>query len=205
MKTISSITGRAVPVRGNDIDTDRIIPARFLRCVTFDGLGEHAFEDDRRQLRDQGKTHPFDEKRYAGAKVLVVNSNFGCGSSREHAPQSIARWGIEAIVGVSFSEIFSGNCVAMGLPILRVSVADSEAIQTVIEADPTVSLTVDVDARQVRAGSGPTAKIWNATIADGVRTQFLTGSWDATAELVAGIPQVRATAERLPYTKAFAG
>ncbi|MCK6475136.1 MAG: 3-isopropylmalate dehydratase small subunit, partial [Planctomycetes bacterium] len=168
---IKLLAGRAVPVRGNDIDTDRIIPARYLRCVTFDGLGEHAFEDDRRGLKAQGKTHPFDEARFAGAAVLVVNSNFGCGSSREHAPQAIAKWGIKAIVGVSFSEIFYGNCVAMGLPILRVTVADSEAIQALVEADPRVEVAVDVEALQVRVG----AKLFAAQMADGIRKQFVTG------------------------------
>ena len=199
MNDIRSISGRGIPVRGNDIDTDRIIPARFLRCVTFDGLGEHAFADDRKQLTAQGKTHAFDEKRFAGASVLIVNSNFGCGSSREHAPQAIAKWGIKAIVGVSFSEIFFGNCVAMGLPALRVSVADSEAIQTAIEKDPTQQVTVDVEKLQVRVGS----MTWNGQMGDGHRKQFLTGQWDATAELIAGLQQVKATASKLPYVSSF--
>ena len=200
MTIINQISGRGVPVYGNDIDTDRIIPARFLRCVTFDGLGEHAFEDDRKQLTEQGKTHPFDEARFKGANVLVVNSNFGCGSSREHAPQSLAKWGITAIVGVSFSEIFYGNCVAMGIPVLRVALADSEAIQTVIAADPSVIVTVDLEKSEIRAGS----KSWKGQIAEGVRKQFLTGAWDATTELIAGLDQVRQTAARLPYVRAFA-
>ncbi len=197
---ISQVSGRAIPVGGNDIDTDRIIPARYLRCVTFDGLGEHAFEDDRRQLTAQGKRHSFDDARFAGAKVLVVGGNFGCGSSREHAPQALAKWGIAAIVGVSFSEIFNGNCVAMGLPCVRVSVVDSEAIQSAVTADPTLVLTVDLTANEVRAG----ARSWRTNMGPGHRQQFLTGQWDATSELVAGLAQVRATANKLPYTSAFA-
>jgi 3-isopropylmalate/(R)-2-methylmalate dehydratase small subunit len=198
--TITLITGRAVPVRGNDIDTDRIIPARFLRCVTFDGLGANAFEDDRKQLKAAGKVHPFDEARFQGAKVLVVNANFGCGSSREHAPQALAKWGVQAIVGVSFSEIFFGNCVSMGLPILRVAMADSEAIQSAIEAEPTATVAVDVVKAEVRVGT----RTWKAQIAPGVQQRFTTGSWDATGELVDGLPQVAVTAAKLPYVRAFA-
>jgi 3-isopropylmalate/(R)-2-methylmalate dehydratase small subunit len=165
--TITQLSGRAIPVVGNDIDTDRIIPARFLRCVTFDGLGEHAFEDDRAQLKAQGKTHPWDEARFAGAAILVVNSNFGCGSSREHAPQALNKWGITAIVGVSFSDIFYGNCVAMGLPCLRVSVADSDAIQAAVSAQPGTVVTVDIDALEVRA-AGTT---WKGQMGAGHRHQ----------------------------------
>ena len=200
MSIIQTITGRAVPLRGNDIDTDRIIPARFLRCVTFDGLGEFAFEDDRKQLQAAGKTHPFDEARFKGAKILAVNSNFGCGSSREHAPQAIAKWGVTAIVGVSFSEIFYGNCVAMGLPILRVSVADSEAIQIAIEADPQIQVTLDLEKVTVNVGG----KAFAAQMPEGVRKQFLSGAWDATGELVAGAAAVSATAAKLPYVANFA-
>ena len=197
---VASVTGRAVPLRGNDIDTDRIIPARFLRCVTFDGLGAHVFEDDRKQLKEQGKTHAFDETRFHGARVLIVNSNFGCGSSREHAPQAIAKWGIVAIVGVSFSEIFFGNCVAMGLPCLRVSSADAEALQTLIEGDAKAEVTLDIGKGEVRCG----AKTVAAKMDDGPRQQFLTGQWDAAGELVAGIESVRKTAAKLPYVRAFA-
>lgn len=200
MSKITSLSGRAIPLRGNDIDTDRIIPARFLRCVTFDGLGAFAFEDDRLQLKAAGKIHPFDEARFQGAKVLVVNSNFGCGSSREHAPQAIAKWGINVIVGVSFSEIFYGNCVAMGIPVLRLSVADSEALQTLIEQQPTLEVTADLEKNQVRAG----ATVFTSQMPEGVRKQFLTGAWDATGELVAGAPDVKVTAGKLPYVSNFA-
>ncbi len=200
MSTITALSGRAVPLRGNDIDTDRIIPARFLRCVTFDGLGEFAFEDDRKQLTAVGKVHAFDEPRFKGAKILAVNSNFGCGSSREHAPQAIAKWGITAIVGVSFSEIFFGNCVAMGLPILRVSVADAETIQALIEADSLAVVAVDLEKLQVSVSG----KTFSAQMPDGVRKQFLSGAWDATGELVAGAAAVQATAKKLPYVSNFA-
>jgi 3-isopropylmalate/(R)-2-methylmalate dehydratase small subunit len=197
---ISSISGRGIPVRGNDIDTDRIIPARFLRCVTFDGLGAHAFEDDRAQLKAQGKLHSFDDARFAGAKVLVANANFGCGSSREHAPQAIAKWGVQAIVAVSYSEIFHGNCVAMGLPAVRVSQTDSEAIQSAIEADPAATVTVDIERMTVTVAG----RSFAAQLGDGPRKQFLTGAWDALGELVDGLPQVRQQATRLPYLNAFA-
>ena len=197
---ILSLSGRAIPLRGNDIDTDRIIPARYLRCVTFDGLGQYAFEDDRKQLKDQGKLHAFDDARFSGAKILVVNSNFGCGSSREHAPQAIAKWGITGIIGVSYSEIFFGNCVAMGIPCLRISAAAADALQGAIEADPALVVTLDVEKRQVRCGN----KTYAAEMADGQRQQFVTGAWDAMGELRAGADAVAATAKRLPYVSRFA-
>jgi len=197
--SITSITGRGVAVRGNDIDTDRIIPARFLRCVTFDGLGAHAFEDDRLQLAEQGKTHPFDDERFQGARVLVVNSNFGCGSSREHAPQAIMRWGIAAIVGVSFAEIFFGNNVALGVPCVSVSSADASALQDAIEADPQLELTVDVAAATVTAGELTV----QGSIPPGAQRMWITGQWDATGQLVDGLEAVRAKAEELPYVVGF--
>jgi 3-isopropylmalate/(R)-2-methylmalate dehydratase small subunit len=191
------IVGTAIPVRGNDIDTDRIIPARFLKCVTFDGLGAHAFEDDRAQLAAKGQTHTFDNPRFAGATVLLVNKNFGCGSSREHAPQAIMRWGkgIKAIVGESFAEIFFGNCVTLGVPCITVEEADIQKLMDAVETDPTTPVTVDVEALTVSAGS-VTVK---GTLAEGPRGAFLKGTWDSTAELLAAKDQIAATASRLPY------
>ncbi|HQF54480.1 MAG TPA: 3-isopropylmalate dehydratase small subunit [Fibrobacteria bacterium] len=200
MSEIKKISGTAVPVRGNDIDTDRIIPARFLRCVSFDGLGEHAFEDDRAQDKAKGKTHPFDDARFQGAKVLVSNSNFGCGSSREHAPQAIYRWGVRAIVAVSYSEIFYGNTVAMGMPCVHVSAADAEAIQSIVEADPKAEVVVDIEANTVTAAG----KTFSATVPEGPRKQFLTGGWDATSELLKDFEDIRSVARKLPYVNAFA-
>jgi len=193
------VDGRGVPVRGNDIDTDRIIPARYLRCVTFDGLGEHAFEDDRKQLAEQGRTHPFDDPRFKGAGILVVNRNFGCGSSREHAPQALVKWGIRAIVGVSFAEIFFGNNVAMGIPCVTAAADDVDRIQTAIEEDPHADLVVDIEHRQVHCGE----EIYDAHLPDGPREQFLSGGWDATAHLLEGLAEVRVRMQDLPYLNGF--
>lgn len=200
MSEIKRIQGTAVPVYGNDIDTDRIIPARFLRCVSFDGLGEHAFEDDRAGEKAKGRVHPFDDARFQGAKVLVANSNFGCGSSREHAPQAIYRWGVRAIVAVSYSEIFYGNTVAMGMPCVHVSPADSQAIQALVDADPKAEVEVDLEADAVRVAG----KTFAATVPEGPRKQFLTGGWDATSELLKDFGDIRAVAAKLPYVNAFA-
>ncbi len=197
------ITGHGIPVRGNDIDTDRIIPARFLKTVVFEGLGEHAFEDDRGQLREAGKTHPFDDPRYQGARVLFVNKNFGCGSSREHAPQAIVRWGkgIAAIVGESFAEIFFGNCVSLGLPCVTVDAGTAEALQSAVEKDPGVDIRVDLADKAVIAGG----RSYPFTMPDGPRTQLMEGRWDSTAELVGNRAQIKVTAARIPYFNGFSG
>ena len=198
MSEIHSVAGSAVPLLLDDIDTDRIIPARYLRCVTFDGLGEHAFEDDRKQ----DPSHPFNDDRFAGASILLAGRNFGCGSSREHAPQSLMRWGIKAIVAESFAEIFFGNCTTLGIP--AVTVDDVEALETIashIDGDPTMQLTVDLDAMELRDahGSCPVAMPPEAHEA------LTTGKWDSLAQLLANQQNVSKTAAGLPYLKAFAG
>ena len=192
---IANVTGSAVVVRGGDIDTDRIIPARYLRTVTFENLGEHVFEDDRAQ-----GDHPFDEERYQGASILLANANFGCGSSREHAPQALTRWGINAFVGESFAEIFYGNCIAMGLPCLRVPADDMQTLMAAVESDPAQELVVDLEARKVRYVGGAVA----ADIADGPREQFIKGNWDSLGQLLDAGDLIGETAGGLPYTNGFA-
>ena len=189
------ITVRGIPVTGNDIDTDRIIPARFLKAVTFETMGEHAFED----ARKQNPEHPFNSPAYKGASVLVVGQNFGCGSSREHAPQALMRWGIRAIVGGSFGEIFFGNCVILGIPCLRASQEDLEWLQKAVSRDPQASVAVDVEKQEVRFGD----RLIKATIPDAPRNQLVGGTWDSTAVLLEAGAAIESTAGRLPYVKGF--
>ena len=194
ISSVARIEGRAVPVRGNDIDTDRVIPARYLRCVTFDGLGEHAFEDDRK-----AGGHPFDDPRFQGASILVVNRNFGCGSSREHAPQSLMRWGIRAVIGESFAEIFRGNCTAMGIPCVTADGADVLLLMEAVEAEPGQAVVMDLRTNTVTYGD----RAVKVQIPNSARSQLLEGAWDATGQLLEGTAAVRATAARLPYVSGF--
>jgi 3-isopropylmalate/(R)-2-methylmalate dehydratase small subunit len=193
---VERVAGRACVLRGDDIDTDRIIPARYLRCVTFDGLGEHAFEDDRRQAKGD---HPLDVERFADARILVVGRNFGCGSSREHAPQALMRRGFGAFVGASFAEIFFGNCTALGLPCVTLAPADLARLMDAVEADPAQQVVVDLAARSVSCRAGSFA----AGIPDGVRGQLLEGSWNATSVLLEAGSAIEACAGRLPYLSGF--
>lgn len=196
------ITGKAISVRGNDLDTDRIIPARYLRCVTFDGLGEHAFEDDRMLLRDGGQVHPFDNPAFSEAELLFVNQNFGCGSSREHAPQSIMRWGrgIKAIVGESFAEIFYGNCKALGIPAVRVDAGAITKLMDLNESAPATEFVLDLDARTIAFGAESIA----IDLPDSIRKQLIEGTWDTLAELLTGRDSIADTTKRLPYWEHWA-
>ena len=192
---ISQIDGRAIPLRGDDIDTDRIMPARFLKAVSFDGLERHVFEDD----RAANPAHPFSDARFAGAAILVVNKNFGCGSSREHAPQGLQRHGIRAIVGESFSEIFQGNAGMMGMPCLVADRAAIDRLQVTVEQHPATEISVDIASGAVRAG---TISI-SASLPPAVRDAFLTGQWNPTAMLLDRFDEVKAVAKRLPYVAGF--
>jgi 3-isopropylmalate/(R)-2-methylmalate dehydratase small subunit len=197
---ISTVSGTAVAVRGDDIDTDRIIPARFLKCVTFDALGPAAFADDRAERAGSAAgLHPFDRPEHQGASILLVNRNFGCGSSREHAPQALMRWGIRAVVGESFAEIFYGNCLALGIPCLTADHNTMLAIQQAAEADSAASFCVDVDEPRLSAGE----QAWSLDLAAGPRQMLASGQWDATGQLLANGQALLATAQRLPYLSGF--
>ncbi len=197
-KAVTSVSGPAVPVRGNDIDTDQIVPARFLKEVTFDNMGEYAFYDVRRDDDGTLNDHPFN--RYTNASILVVNQNFGCGSSREHAPQALMRWGIDGLIGESFAEIFAGNCQALGLPTATVDHETVEWIMEQVEADPALELTIDVEAETVTVGD----ETVNVTINDSQREALLQGIWDTTALMKSYMDEVRQTANEVPYLNDFA-
>lgn len=194
---ITSVSGRAFALRGDDIDTDRIIPARFLKCVSFDALGAQAFADDRQELAG---AHPFDQPAHAGASILVVNGNFGCGSSREHAPQALMRWGIRAVVGVSFAEIFHGNCLALGIPCATASVDLILALQDAVSSDASAEWTLDLQDRQCRNASG---SAWDVGFDAGALEMLVSGRWDATSQLVARDAELRKTMAALPYFNGF--
>lgn len=195
MKEIQQVTGTGVPLLLDDIDTDRIIPARFLRCVTFDGIGEHAFEDDREQDAD----HPFNKDQFQNGSVLVAGRNFGCGSSREHAPQSLMRWGIQAIVAESFAEIFFGNCTALGIPAVCASKENLEKLAKIVEENPEAEITVDLNSRTVSQGSWS----FEVSIPDSASEALTTGKWDFMAQLLESDEQITKCASSIPYLNQF--
>ena len=194
-KVVNRVSGHGVPVRGNDIDTDQITPARYLKVVTFKGLGEAVFRDQRFDDDGEPKDHPFNEEQYQGANVLVVNSNFGCGSSREHAPQALMRWGIDAIVGESFAEIFAGNCLALGIPTVTADQETVRALQDYVEKYPDAEIEVDVAAETVRYDE----RTVEVTVDDAQRKALVDGIWDTTALMKANRNAVAETAASLPY------
>jgi len=191
--TITQIDGKCISLIGNDIDTDRIIPARFLKCVNFDSLGKSVFEDDRETLK--GK-HPFDLEENKNASILIVNSNFGCGSSREHAPQALMRWGIKAIIGESFAEIFYSNCIAIGIPCFTLSKKSIQIIQKYIDNK---SLFLEIDLKSSLAKSKDLN--FDLEIKESSRKMFLSGEWDATATLLENENLIEDKFKNLPYLK----
>ncbi len=191
--------GQAIVVRGDDIDTDRIIPARYMRSITFAGLEDHVFADARCTADGTPKDHPFNDARFEDASILMVNRNFGCGSSREHAPQALMRWGIRALVGESFAEIFFGNCVALGLPAVTAAPNDVAALMDAIELDPSHEVAVDLEAMTTTSRAG-TIRI---LMVEGARRQLLDGTWNAVQTLLSARDQILATAEHLPYVRGF--
>lgn len=196
---IRSVSGTTVVLEGHDIDTDRIIPARFLKHLTFDALGKHVFEDDRKQEHAQGNVHPFDAPDRAGAAILLTSKNFGCGSSREHAAQALYRWGVRAVVGETFGEIFRGNCGTIGLPCLSLSSEDAQEARKIAAADASATAEVDLVRGVFRIGD----REFPAEISPSLRDAFVSGTWDTLTELLKTSDEVAATAARLPYLNGF--
>jgi len=195
--SVEYVSGTGIPVRGNDIDTDQIIPARYLKAITFDGLGEFAFYDLRFDDDGEEKDHPFNEEQYRDANVLAVNANFGCGSSREHAPQALMRWGIDAIVGESFAEIFAGNCLALGIPTVTADHETIRELQDYVEKYPDAEIEVDVAAETVRYDD----RTVEVVVDDAQRKALVDGIWDTTALMKANRNAIAETAASLPYVE----
>ena len=194
-REIDRIEGAGIPLRGDNIDTDRIIPARFLKAITFDGLGDHVFEDDRAARSD----HPFSNPAYAGARILLVNDNFGSGSSREHAPQALKRWGIDACVGESFAEIFRGNSLAIGLACVTAPRGEIDSLMELVEGAPATRLVLSLAARALEAAGRRVA----IAVDDQMRDALLSGTWDATGLLLDDFDVVRGVASQVPYVRGF--
>jgi 3-isopropylmalate/(R)-2-methylmalate dehydratase small subunit len=198
---VTGVTGRGIPLAGNDMDTDRIIPARFMKCVTFDGLGEYAFHDARFDEEGGEKEHPFNDSRFKGGSVLIVGSNFGCGSSREHAPQALMRYGIEAIIGESFAEIFRGNCSALGVPVVEVTHEEAELLRALVEDAPDTEIAIDLTAGSIAAGGYHI----RFKMPEANQKVLVSGTWDTTSVLLAGKDRIEATVGRIPYLNDFRG
>lgn len=199
MTPMTAVTARAVPLPGRDLDTDRLMPARFLKAISFEGIEAHLCADDREALRRQGRLHPFDDPAYQGAGVLVVGANFGCGSSREHAPQALVRWGIRAIIGESFAEIFRGNALLLGLPCVTAAAADVATLTELVTSHPDEEVAIDLESMFARAGDLGFAVALPSESREALRS----GTWDATALLLARYEEVERTAARLPYLAGF--
>ncbi len=195
LEKITQVSGTAVSVPGNDIDTDRIIPARFMKCITFDGLGEFMFYDVRKNEDGSNKDHPLNDPRFAGASILLSGNNFGCGSSREHAPQAIAKAGFSAVIAEGFAEIFFGNSTTLGLPLAVATKEDIQSIAAAVEADPAAVVTIDVENQRIRFGD----QAVTCFIRESARESLVEGKWDPIAELLEGDEQINATAKELPY------
>ncbi len=198
LEKITSVTGRGVFVPGNDIDTDRIIPARFMKCVTFDGLGEFVFFDVRHDPQGNKIDHPIDRPQHKGATILLSGANFGCGSSREHAPQAISKAGFKAVIAENFAEIFFGNSTGLGMPCVSASREDIAKIAAFVEANPDKEITIDLEKLEVRFGA-QTVKI---TQRESARDALVNGRWDPIGELLEGLPAVKTKAQELHYSAA---
>jgi len=195
----NKVSGKGIPVAGNDIDTDRIIPARFMKCVTFDGLGQFAFYDARFEEDGSEKDHPFNDPKFKEGSILIANKNFGCGSSREHAPQALQKYGITGIIGESFAEIFNGNCTAMGIPAVTLTQKDIQSLMALVRENPQTQIEINLDSSQVIAGE----KSYHLSLHESYKNALKEGKWDTTSLLLANKKEITTTAASLPYLADF--
>ncbi len=195
LRKIREVAGKGVFLPGNDIDTDRIIPARFMVCVTFEGLGKYAFYDERKNADGSDKKHPLTDPRHSGASILLSGANFGCGSSREHAPQSLWHYGFRAIIAESFAEIFFGNATTLGIPCVCASASDIAEIGALTESDPEASIRVNLDSMEIECGG----KSFKCSMSEPARAALMNGTWDPISELLDASSKIEETAEKLPY------
>jgi 3-isopropylmalate/(R)-2-methylmalate dehydratase small subunit len=196
---IIRVSGTAIPLRGDDIDTDRVIPARFMKEITFSRMGEYPFYDERFDAEGRPKPHPFNNPKYKGASILLVNKNFGCGSSREHAPQALFRFGLRAVVGESFAAIFAGNCGMMGIPAVTVSEAEIERLMRLAESAPQTVYTIDLQATTLSDGENQI----RIDLPETSRNALLEGLWDSTSLLLSNLDKVKETSAKLHYMAGF--
>lgn len=196
---IEKIEGRGIPLPGDDIDTDRVIPARFLKCVTFEGIGQYAFYDERFDEKGSPKKHPLNDPRFRGGDILVVGKNFGCGSSREHAPQSLMRFGIRALIGESFAEIFAGNCTPLGIPAVRLGREEIGKIMAYVGNHPDTRIEIDLDSKKVSVGR----EEFSLNIPEAFRQSLLSGTWDSTQTLLLNRVTILQKAKKIPYLHQF--
>ncbi len=197
---VKKVAGRGVVVRGNDVDTDQIIPARYMKVVSFDGLGEFAFGDQREDMKSRGEVHPFDNPVHQGASILFGNKNFGCGSSREHAPQSLMRWGISCIIAESFAEIFAGNCTSLGIPTAVLSSDQIDEVMSTLEETPSAEVSLNLENKELTIGS----RTYHVDMSETYRSALVLGKWDSTAILLEHIDEVEAKRNDLVYLRDFA-
>ncbi len=200
MSKITQIEGKAIPIEGNDIDTDRIIPARYLKEITFTNMGQYPFYDERFDAEGKPKGHPFDLPQFQGANILIVNQNFGCGSSREHAPQALMRWGIRAIIGESFAEIFAGNCTMLGIPTATVNHGEMMKLQTLVKEKPQMKFMLDLEKKTLLAEE---KEYLQFDIHESKRNALVNGTWDSTGLLLANADKTAGVAQKLPYVSGF--
>lgn len=196
IKPIKKVIGKAVPILGDDIDTDRIIPARYLKCVTFDGIGEFAFYDERFDVDGKPKNHPLNDNRFKDASIIITGKNFGCGSSREHAPQSIKRAGFNAIIAESFAEIFYGNSITLGLVCVTLPKDEILEISKLIDENPNIQVEIDIEWEVIRVGE----KVYKCGIKPSTKKSLLDGEYDSLGILLKNMDKVREVEKNLPYT-----